>query len=175
MLRLCAGALAFALLIPAQARGQISMDHDGRYTPPHNTGAPHARKSHFKARGRVHRRDAVRHRGHQNNARVARADGQTVLPHPAGCPRIAFCGCGAAIEIFGRPVRRLWLAANWFRFPRAEPGPGMAAVRQHHVMVIRRYLGGGRALVYDANSGGHRTRVHIRSLAGYRIVNPKGA
>jgi len=112
---------------------------------------------------------------HQNNARVARAEGQTVLPHPVGCPRIAFCGCGAAIEIFGRPVRRLWLAANWFRFPRAEPAPGMVAVRQHHVMVIRRYLGDNRALVYDTNSGGHLTRVHVRSLAGYRIVDPKGA
>lgn len=97
-----------------------------------------------------------------------------VVAHPAGCPRVAFCGCGAAIEVFGRPIRALWLAANWFRFPRAEPAPGMAAVRPHHVMVIREIRGDGRALVYDANSGGHLTRVHVRSLAGYRIVNPRG-
>jgi hypothetical protein len=39
----------------------------------------------------------------------------------------------------------------------------------------REYLKGGRALVYDATSGHHLTRVHVRSLAGYRIRNPKGA
>lgn len=71
-------------------------------------------------------------------------------------------------------MRDLWLAANWLRFPRAEPAPGMAAVRAHHVMVIRRYLGNGLALVFDANSGRHLTRVHVRSLGGYRIVNPRG-
>jgi len=75
--------------------------------------------------------------------------------------------------MFGRPIRELWLAANWFRFPRSAPGPGTAAVRQHHVMVIREYLGGGRALVYDANSGHHLTRVHVVSLAGYTIVKPR--
>jgi hypothetical protein len=48
----------------------------------------------------------------------------------------------------------------------------MAAVRAHHVMVIREYLGAGLALVYDANSGRHMTRVHVRSLAGYAIVDP---
>jgi hypothetical protein len=88
---------------------------------------------------------------------------------------VAFCGCGAAVEVFGSPIRGLWLAANWLRFPPAEPGPGMAAVRPHHVMIIRAYLGDGRALVYDANSGGHLTRVHVRSLRGYSIRNPRGA
>lgn len=36
----------------------------------------------------------------------------TILPHPPGCPRRAFCGCGAAVEVFGRPIRSLWLAAR---------------------------------------------------------------
>lgn len=103
------------------------------------------------------------------------ASGGTILPHPGGCPRIAFCGCGAAIEVFGRPVRELWLAANWFRFPPASPAAGMVAVRRHHVMVIREYRGDGMALVYDANSGGHLTRLHVVSLRGYSIRNPHGA
>ena len=98
-----------------------------------------------------------------------------VVAHPAGCPSRAFCGCGAAVRIFGHSVRNLWLAANWFRFPRAAPAPGMAAVRRHHVFVLEQHIGGDRWLAYDANSGGHATRVHARSIAGYVIVNPHGA
>ena len=96
-----------------------------------------------------------------------------ILPHPAGCPRRLFCGCGAAIEVFGRPIRSLWLAANWLKFPPAQPAAGMVAARRGHVMVIRQYLGDGRALVFDANSGGGKTRLHVRSLAGYSIRNPR--
>lgn len=98
-----------------------------------------------------------------------------ILPHPEGCPRTAFCGCGAAVQVFGRAVRELWLAANWLKFPPAVPGPGMVAVRAHHVMVIEAMLDDGRALVYDANSGGHQTRRWARSLAGYSIRDPHGA
>ena len=101
---------------------------------------------------------------------IAHAVGE-IVSHPAGCPRTAFCGCGAAAYL-GLHDRSLWLAANWFKFPRAEPAPRMAAVRQHHVMIIVSYEGGNRALAYDANSGGHRTRIHEVSLSGYRIVNP---
>jgi hypothetical protein len=96
-----------------------------------------------------------------------------IIAHPSGCPRVAFCGCGAAVRLFGSPIRSLWLAANWLRFPPAAPGPNMAAVRPHHVMVILAYHGGEMATVYDANSGGHRTRIHERSLAGFRVVNPR--
>lgn len=97
-----------------------------------------------------------------------------ILPHPPGCPRRAFCGCGAAVRVFGSPVRSLWLAANWYRFPRAMPAAGMVAVRRHHVFVLEQHLGGSTWLAYDANSGGHRTRLHARSIAGYAIVNPRG-
>lgn len=107
----------------------------------------------------------ARHRHH--------AADSTVVAHPSGCPWRAFCGCGAAVRVFGRPVRKLWLAANWFRFPRAYPAPGMVAVRRHHVFVLEQDLGGGRWLTYDANSGRHMTRVHARSIAGYAIVNPR--
>jgi hypothetical protein len=96
-----------------------------------------------------------------------------IIAHPSGCPRVAFCGCGAAVRLFGAPIRSLWRAANWLRFPPAAPRPDMAAVRPHHVMVILAYHGGGMATVYDANSGGHRTRIHERSLAGFRVVNPR--
>jgi hypothetical protein len=98
----------------------------------------------------------------------------TVVAHPAGCPTRQFCGCGASVRLFGRSVRDLWLAANWYRFPRAAPAPGMAAVRPHHVFVLEADLGGGKWQVFDANSGRHLTRVHARSIAGFTIVNPRG-
>ena len=104
--------------------------------------------------------------------RVAAAELQ---PHPQGCPARAFCGCGAAVRVFGSPVRALWLAANWFKFPRAAPSAGMVAVRRHHVFVLEGQIDGATWLAYDANSGGHRTRVHARSIAGYTIVNPHAA
>lgn len=97
----------------------------------------------------------------------------TVVEHPAGCPRAAFCGCGASVRVFGHSIRELWLAANWFKFPRTSPAPGMVAVRRHHVFVLEADLGGGVWQVYDANSGRHATRIHGRSLAGYTIVNPR--
>lgn len=100
-----------------------------------------------------------------------------ILPHPEGCPRRAFCGCGAALERFGRHVRGLWLAANWLRFPRVPRGseaPGHAAARRGHVFLIKEVLGNGLVLAYDANSGGRRTRLHVRSLAGFTVVDPSG-
>ncbi|MDX3971186.1 MAG: hypothetical protein QHD01_31960 [Bradyrhizobium sp.] len=105
-------------------------------------------------------------------ARPAQISAQ-ILPHPAGCPRRAFCGCGAAVRLFGSPVRSLWLAAAWFKFPRSAPAPGTVAVRRHHVFVLESHLGGATWLAYDANSGGHRTRLHARSIAGYVIVDPR--
>jgi hypothetical protein len=30
-------------------------------------------------------------------------------------------------------------------------------------------------MAYDANSGGHATRIHARSLRGYTVVNPRAA
>jgi len=98
----------------------------------------------------------------------------SIVAHPQGCPSRAFCGCGAAVRVFGTPIRSLWLAANWFKFPRTSPAPGMVAVRRHHVFVLEADLGNGQWQVYDANSGGHATRIHPRSIAGYQIVNPHG-
>jgi hypothetical protein len=95
-----------------------------------------------------------------------------VVAHPPGCPARAFCGCGAAVRIFGRPIRSLWLARNWLRFPSVAPSPGVVAVRRHHVFVLERQISGWIWLVYDANSGGHRTHIHPRSISGFKIVNP---
>lgn len=129
------------------------------------------RQSHYKARGSTKRRAYV---GAPRSAKHESWHGSgQIVAHPAGCPHIAFCGCGTAVRIFGAPIRSLWLAANWFRFPPAEPGPGMVAVRRHHVFAILAYQD-GLALAYDPNSGRHLTRIHWRSLAGYSIRNPRG-
>lgn len=109
----------------------------------------------------------------ESRQRVAEVS-PAIVAHPSGCPSRAFCGCGAAVRVFGTPIRSLWLAANWFKFPRSAPAAGMVAVRSHHVFVLEADLGGGLWQVYDANSGGHQTRIHARSLAGYVIVNPHG-
>ena len=105
---------------------------------------------------------------------VLAVDAREIVSHPLGCPTVSFCGCGAAVEVFGRPIRDLWLAANWFRFPPAAPAPGMVAVRQHHVFVIRQVLGNGRVIAFDPNSGHHVTQIHEVSLAGYSVRNPRG-
>lgn len=98
-----------------------------------------------------------------------------IVSHPQGCPWRLFCGCGASVEIFGRPIRSLYLAANWLKFPRAACAPGHAAARSGHVFVIRHCYGDGTVLAYDANSGGHQTRIHRVSLRGYRVVDPHGS
>ncbi len=111
--------------------------------------------------------------GHVTHVRSPQVASGGVVGHPAGCPGRAFCGCGAAVRVFGSPVRSLWLAAAWLRFPRAAPAPGMVAARRGHVMVLESHVEGSTWIVYDANSGGHATRVHARSIAGYTIVNPR--
>ena len=133
--------------------------HTNRYVRHHVSRVRHAQRI----------RHYAFHRHYQPRTRYAEA---TIVAHPEGCPRSAFCGCGAAVRVFGQPIRSLWLAANWFKFPRSVPAPGTVAVRQHHVMVLEADLGGGIWRVYDANSGGHATRIHARPIAGYTIVNP---
>lgn len=107
----------------------------------------------------------------EGRVRIARGNAQ-IVAHPSGCPSRAFCGCGAAVRVFGTPRRDLWLARAWLRFPRTTPAAGMVAARSGHVFVLEAHLGGDVWQVYDANSGGHATRIHARSIAGYSIVNP---
>lgn len=105
-------------------------------------------------------------------ASTSEAKTHSFQPHPKGCPHHSFCGCGVSVRVFGHPVRTLYLAANWLRFPKAQPSPGMVAARYGHVFYIERVIRRDLVLAYDPNSGGHRTRVHVRALAGFRVVNP---
>ena len=105
-------------------------------------------------------------------AAVDSSQGHVVGGRPAGCPR-SFCGCGASIRVFGRIVPGLNLASNWLRFPRTAPAPGMVAARRGHVFVLEQHVEGDTWMAYDANSGGHATRIHARSLRGYIVVNPR--
>ena len=153
--------------LPASAHARHHHRHHGHsYTQSYREGRREARWH----RGYIRRPWGERH---AYGPRYASAG--TILPHPAGCPGTAFCGCAASIEAFGHSVRELWLAANWLTFPRAVPAPGMAAVfGRHHVAIIREVYGDGTALLYDGNSGHHLTRLHRRSIAGATIVNPHG-
>ena len=113
----------------------------------------------------------VRHRGAANLAAGSIRERtlevrRVVSGRPSGCPR-SFCGCGAALRVFGRVVPELNLAANWLRFPRTSPAPGMVAARHGHVFVLEQHVEGDTWMAYDANSGGHATRIHARSLRGY--------
>lgn len=111
---------------------------------------------------------------YSGGAEVSVASGRTEGGRPAGCPH-SFCGCGASIRVFGRIVPELNLASNWLRFPRTSPAPGMVAARRGHVFVLEQHLEGDTWMAYDANSGGHVTRIHARSLRGYTVVNPHAA
>jgi hypothetical protein len=99
---------------------------------------------------------------------------KVVSSRPSGCPH-AFCGCEASLFRFGRIIPQLNLASNWRRFPRAAPATGMAAVRSGHVMILQQHVAGDIWYVHDGNSGGHVTREHPRSIAGYTVVDPSSA
>lgn len=104
--------------------------------------------------------------------RTGRVSAVVVGGRPAGCPR-AYCGCASARYV-GLKGAQWNLAANWLRLPRAAPAAGMAAARRGHVFILKRHVSGNRWVVYDPNSGRGLTRVHVRSLAGYTVVNPRG-
>jgi len=92
---------------------------------------------------------------------------------PAGCPH-NFCGCEASRYLFGEIRPELNLASNWIRkFPHTSPASGMAAARNHHVMVLISHVDGSDWLVHDGNSGAALTREHVRSISGYIVVDPR--
>lgn len=93
---------------------------------------------------------------------------------PAGCPA-RFCGCWASIEVFGRIIPSLNLAANWLKFPRTTAAPGTVAARRGHVFVLKEHRRGDIWLVSDGNSGGRKARIHERSIRGFAIVDPRGS
>jgi hypothetical protein len=106
--------------------------------------------------------------------RVRLGGGATVISAgaPSGCPASRFCACALSLKIHGRIVPHLNLAVNWLGFHRTAASPGMVAVRRGHAFQLLADEGGGVWRVWDANSGGRRTRIHSRSIAGYAIVDP---
>lgn len=121
---------------------------------------------------RQNRRETIQYNPSINKSATFPAHAVVLGGRPAGCPA-RFCGCGASLHLFGRIIPFLNLAANWLRFPRAAPAPGMAAARRGHVFVLKQHIEGKKWLVYDANSGGRKTRLHPRSIAGFTVVNPR--
>ena len=113
-----------------------------------------------------HHHTSYRHHSGMNAMASAQGEGRVVGGRPSGCE--------ASLYTFGRVVPELNLASNWRRFPRTAPAPGMAAVRSGHVMILQQQVAGNVWYVHDGNSGGHVTREHPRSIAGYTIVNPNG-
>ena len=173
----------FAVLLvstPAFARHRHSTHlrhHQHKYVSQLTVGDSWASDPRYGAIPSVEQPRRERHHGptldaHGNRA-VAYDEGH-YLPHPAGCPGSAFCGCGASVRVFGHPVRSLYLAANWLRYPRTSPAPGMVAARHGHVFVIEQVNGDGTVIASDYNSGGHMSRRHAVSLRGYTVVNPNG-
>lgn len=103
---------------------------------------------------------------------IGQAEAAVVGKRPAQCPH-RYCGCALSIKIFGKPIRDLFLALNWRRFPRAAPAPGMVAVRRGHVFQLLAHVRGDTWTVFNPNSGGGLTRIHHRRIAGYSIHNPR--
>lgn len=98
---------------------------------------------------------------------------EVVGGRPSGCPH-RYCGCASALKVGLDNRGGRWnLARNWFSFPAAQPGPGMADVRRGHVRIIVSDLGNGRYRFYDPNSGNGLTRMMTDVIRG-RVVNPGG-
>lgn len=113
-------------------------------------------------------------RNHQN-IKNYKEDGVRFLSNPPCGLKTRFCGAGAAWDLFGKCIPSLYRAAAWFKFPRTSPAPNMVAVRYGHVFVLKQHIEGTNWLVNDYNSGGHKSRQWVRSIAGYKIVNPHGS
>jgi hypothetical protein len=107
------------------------------------------------------------------SGRSARYENGTVIGgRPAGCPR-QYCGCGA-MRYLGLTDKRLWRAWSWVQlFPRAQPAPGMAVVWKHHIALIESMVGPREAVLRDYNSGRGLSRIHVRSIAGAVVVDPR--
>ena len=178
---LVAACIAAALLfLPAQAEARHYHRTTIHHVYSHHTYAYRSYSRHVYVH-RGYSRHAYAYRGYGlQNFRQAWAmaspagEERIVGSRPSGCPN-RFCGCEASLYKFGRIIPELNLAANWRRFPRAAPAPGMAAVRSGHVMILESQVSGNIWTVHDGNSGGHVTREHAVSIAGYSIVNPNAA
>ena len=88
------------------------------------------------------------------------------VPQPAWAA-LAVAGGRA---FFGSPVRNLWLARNWLRFPHTQAAAGTAAVwpNAHHVAPVVAVNGDGTVTVADSWA------THSVRMAGLTFVNPHG-
>lgn len=198
MLRMiCAAAIAAAMvLVPTSADAKrtargLHYDNDGRATQTVRAGSAGRRlvASHRQVEKRRVAHPAARaaHRSDRQVLARAIASGRpstgnrahVVGGRPAGCPSL-YCACATSLRVFGRIVPGLNLSDTWLeRFARAAPAPQMVAVRPRarrargHVMVLLEQVDGRRWRVWDANSGHGLTRIHVRSIAGFAIVDPR--
>lgn len=135
--------------------------------------ARHAHHIHYH----IHHHHVHHHHRHHSSHRIHVVHRivapMVMLQHPAGCPPTNFCGCGAALDALGRNVRSLWVAANWYSFPRSSPGYNTVGVRPHHVLVLKHQVDGNIWMANDYNSGGHLSRYHAVDISRYTIVNPR--
>lgn len=163
-MRILAIAAFAALTINAsQAAPVITCDLHGCSDSQIQTGAQ-----------RANRGSGKRSSGQQEiTHRQASYEVQIIPNPPCGLSR-RFCGAGASWRIFGECRRDLYKAAAWFRFPRSSPAPMTVAVTRSHVFVLEHHIDGQMWSVSDYNSGGHKSRRHVRSIAGTVIVNPRG-
>jgi rare lipoprotein A len=127
-----------------------------RHHPPHPRSSYSHHHPHHTSRRHTHSRRYF----HRSN--YSTLDGSCRTAARLGGP----CGCYASELIFGHTVRGLWKASAWYRFQRTSPAVGMAAVRQHHVVIIGAINGDGTFLGRDSWG---LTR---RPLRGWTFVNP---
>ncbi|MDE1935660.1 hypothetical protein [Bradyrhizobium sp.] len=164
--------VAAPLVLPSQAEARHFHHTAIHHAYSHRAYVHHAYSRHAYYRHAYARR-AYDTRNFRQAWAMASPDGgeRVVGSRPYGCPN-RFCGCEASLYKFGRIIPELNLASNWLRFPRAMPASGMAAVRPGHVMILESQISGSIWYAHDGNSGGHVTREHPVSIAGYTIVNP---
>lgn len=155
-LAVIAAGIFVALMQPATAAPVTCNDHGCSDW----SGSPPAGRS----SGRAHRGNIEWDRGR-------------VVDHPSGCPRSLFCGCGVSVYVFGHPIKSLFLAAAYGRFPQtSSPGPRDVAYRRGHALAFMS-VSGNQATIYNPNSGRRLTRVQTVTLSalrakGYRFVSP---
>ena len=180
MPRLICAALAFLCVLviasPASARHRHSTHlrhHQQEYVTQLTVGDSWmASDSRYGAIPSVEQPRRERHHGPVMDAHGNRAvaNGEVhYLPHPPGVRRTQFCGAGAWYALTGQVVNGgTWAIADYW--PGHYHGSTPVAHWPGHVAIIRQNYGNGTALMEDYNSGGHKSRLWVRSLAGARII-----
>lgn len=97
-----------------------------------------------------------------------------VLPHPADCPRVAYCACGVAWELGLPNSRSLWPVSAWRQFPRDIARPNNVVFAHYsHLALLKRQISGTVWEIHNYNGQNHRSTVQIKDIAGMEIRNPR--